>query len=179
MDINNSRKVIFLGGTRSGKSRLAEEALGKRYQRLSYIATAPQEWIETDSDFEAKVQGHKLRRSTSWELSELVYPEELYDMLANAELPTLVDSVGTWIASRDGFSPDLDLLERSIKSSTVPLVFVSEETGLSLLPTNQISRDFTERLGLVNQRIANCVDRVFFVIAGRMLELGSLAEDLL
>lgn len=178
MDINSSRKVVFLGGTNSGKSRLAEEALAKRYSRLSYIATAPREWISTDVDFQAKVREHQIRRTAIWELTELTSPEELYEMLANARLPTLVDSMGTWIASRIGFLPNLDLLESSIRSSLVPLVFVSEEVGLSVIPTNIVSRDFTEILGLVNQRISNCVDRVFFVAAGRVIEMDSSEVDL-
>lgn len=171
MDINYSGKVMFLGGTRSGKSRLAEQVLVGKYSSLSYLATAPRKWLVADENFRAKVQAHRSRRSANWELTELESPDQLYQVLASAVHPTLIDSVGTWIASIEGFVPDLDLLERAIRATRVPLVFVSEEVGLSVHPTDAVSREFVDALGLVNQRIASCVDQVFLVVAGRVMEM--------
>lgn len=171
MDISGSGKYIFLGGTRSGKSYLAEQAIATGKSRLCYLATAPTSWVEHDADFAIRVREHRLRRTERWQVIELVRPEDLYDLVLEAKLPTLIDSVGTWLASSRDFQPDLERLAFSIKSSMASLIFVAEETGLGIHAMNESSRRYIDTLGTVNRIISEVVDRTFFVAAGKAVEL--------
>ncbi|MDA8081805.1 MAG: bifunctional adenosylcobinamide kinase/adenosylcobinamide-phosphate guanylyltransferase [Actinomycetota bacterium] len=174
MDIKNSGKYIFLGGTRSGKSLLAENTIATGHSEICYVATAPRAWVMSDADFAARVAGHQARRGANWRTVELDVPGDLYDLIENAEIPTLVDSVGGWVAHDIDFIPDFLRLERAIRRCNVPLSFVAEEAGLSVHPQSAAVRRYVDLLGQANQTIANCVDRVFFVAAGRVIELFSL-----
>ncbi|NNN19717.1 MAG: adenosylcobinamide kinase/adenosylcobinamide phosphate guanyltransferase [Acidimicrobiaceae bacterium] len=171
MDIRNSGKYIFLGGTRSGKSYLAEQAIATRHSQICYVATAPRAWISSDPDFAARVAEHQKRRGANWQTLELARPEDLYELIEKAQIPTLVDSVGGWIAHDDVFVPDFGRLEAAIRSCRAPLSFVAEEAGLAVHPKSQAARRYVDLLGQTNQAIAKCVDRVFFVAAGTATEL--------
>lgn len=172
VDIKFTGKCIFLGGTRSGKSELAEAFLARDYASMCYIATAPRNWIADDPDFRDRVERHRKARGNKWSLLELDSAKDLYSALEEANLPTLVDSIGTWLASEIEFVPDIERLSNAISNCKSPLVFVSEEVGLSIHSVSSSSRQFIDRLGQVNQTISKAVDLAFLVIAGRVLELG-------
>lgn len=175
MDINHKGKYLFLGGTRSGKSELAERmllAMGCR--GIRYVATSPRSWMEGDLDFAQRVAAHRSRRPSDWQMVELEQPEHLYEVLEGSDRATLVDSVGAWIASREDFEPDLDRLVNSVRACAgVPLVFVSEEVGMGVHPVTLRGRSFIDSLGDTNSALSDCVDRAFLVIAGRIVDLGS------
>jgi adenosylcobinamide kinase/adenosylcobinamide-phosphate guanylyltransferase len=61
----------------------------------------------------------------------------------------------------------LDVLARV----TGPVVLVTGEVGLGIVPANAMSRGFADALGVVNQRVAAVVDRVVLVAAGLPLIL--------
>ncbi len=172
MDIKSSGKYAFLGGTSSGKSALAEQLVAASGPDICYLATAPATWSNGDPEFASRVARHKERRGDRWRLIELLEPDALYDLILNAEMPTVIDSVGAWLAFDDRFEPDLDRLESAISRSKVPLSFVAEESSLGVLPMNTVARDFVDRLGAVNQRIVKSVDRSFLVVAGGLLEVS-------
>ncbi len=173
VDIRVAGKYIFLGGTSSGKSLVAERTISSFGPEIRYLATAPAKWGENDLEFASRIAKHKERRDHRWHLIELTEPRGLYALISKAVVPTLIDSVGVWLAADPTFEPDLDLLEDSIIQAAVPLVFVSEEAGLGLLPIDRVSRSYLDRLGAVNQRISRAVDRSFLVVAGQLLELSS------
>ena len=173
MDIRNSGKYIFLGGTRSGKSLVAEQAIASGHSEICYLATAPRAWALSDPDFAARVAGHQERRGANWRSVELDAAGDIYDLIENADIPTLVDSVGGWLAHDVDFVPDFIRLEQAIRRCSVPLSFVAEEAGLSVHPESKAARRYVDLLGQANQAISSCVDRVFFVAAGRVAELFS------
>ncbi len=175
VDIINSGKYLFLGGARSGKSYLAEQAIASRHPEICYVATAPRAWALADPDFADRIANHQKRRGANWQSVELDDPEELYDLIENAAVPMLVDSVGGWLASDIDFAPDLARLEAAILSCPTSLSFVAEEAGLSVHAESQVARRYVDLLGQTNQAISKTVDRVFFVAAGRATELYPLA----
>lgn len=171
MDIKNSGKYIFLGGTRSGKSLLAEKAISFGRDVVCYVATAPCQWVVSDPEFKVRVAEHQLRRGASWVTIELDDPEDLYEVIASSKTPTVIDSVGTWLASNVDFVPDTLRLIEAIEECVAPLSFVAEEAGMSIHPSQAVTRAYIDMLGEVNQAISLSVDRAFLVVAGRAMEL--------
>jgi adenosylcobinamide kinase / adenosylcobinamide-phosphate guanylyltransferase len=58
-----------------------------------------------------------------------------------------------------------DLLS-AVATFTSPLVLVSPEVGLTIVPATEAGRVFTDALGELNQQLAAACDRVVLVIAG-------------
>jgi adenosylcobinamide kinase/adenosylcobinamide-phosphate guanylyltransferase len=89
--------------------------------------------------------------------------------------PALVDDLGGWLTTtldRQGWddSPittDVDDLVAAIGAFGAPLVLVSPEVGLTVVPATEAGRRFADELGTLNQRIANCCERVVLVVAGQ------------
>ena len=52
-----------------------------------------------------------------------------------------------------------------------PVVLVSNEVGLGIVPLGEISRAFVDHAGRLHQRIAAVADRVRLMVAGLPLDL--------
>ncbi|WP_429415701.1 nicotinate-nucleotide--dimethylbenzimidazole phosphoribosyltransferase [Nocardia sp. GAS34] len=163
-------RALVLGGTRSGKSAFAEEMAG-RAGVVRYIATAVVD--PADADFAERVAAHRSRRPEGWSVVE----GDPVDAL-NASAPmTLIDDLGTWLTARIDaraawesprgiVAPDADALVAAIEGYEQPLVIVSPEVGLGVLPATRSARLFTDEIGDLNQRVAALCDEVYLVVAG-------------
>lgn len=86
----------------------------------------------------------------------------------------MVDDVGGWLVSvfdRRGWtdgSPeaDIDELVCAVKDFTGPLVLISPEVGMTVVPATNSGRRFADELGTTNQRLAHCCDQAVLVVAG-------------
>ncbi len=166
----------MLGGIRSGKSRWAESA-------IAHIAgDAPVRYLATgaaagsDTAWADRVNAHRTRRPAHWYTVET---PELADALASApDAATLVDDIGGWLtATMDHLGawtgtpvgPEIESLVKAVDRFTAPLVLVSPEVGLTVVPATEAGRRFADELGTVNQRLAAACDRVVLVVAGQPL----------
>jgi adenosylcobinamide kinase/adenosylcobinamide-phosphate guanylyltransferase len=52
-----------------------------------------------------------------------------------------------------------------------PVVFVTNEVGLGIVPDNALARSFRDAAGIMNQTIAAVADEVEFVVAGLPMKL--------
>jgi adenosylcobinamide kinase/adenosylcobinamide-phosphate guanylyltransferase len=167
-------RTLLLGGTRSGKSAEAELRL-MACPDVTYLATsAPR----TDAEWTARVQTHRRRRPSWWETVETI---ALPEALRSARGAVLVDGVGTWLAAAideaeawdDPYSvrPRLDELIGAWRATPARVVAVSDEVGLSLVPTTASGRAFRDLLGDLNQRLAAESEEAALVVAGRVMEL--------
>ena len=59
----------------------------------------------------------------------------------------------------------------AMNASTTPVIVVSNEVGLSIVPENRLAREFRDAQGRLNQQIAAAADKVEFVAAGLPLKL--------
>lgn len=195
--------TLVLGGTRSGKSVVAERLVLAHAGPLGYLATG----VPTDADMSTRIEWHRRRRDARFATVEA--GADLAAALRQAPpLPTLVDALGTWVAAQPefaappvaaatnpfAFSPDpatpldpttvtdlaavwanrIDELCHALVVRTAPTVLVSDEVGMGVHPETEIGRQFRDVLGLVNQRIAEIADDVLLVVAGRALHLDRL-----
>jgi adenosyl cobinamide kinase/adenosyl cobinamide phosphate guanylyltransferase len=158
--------VFVLGGTRSGKSEVAEQAAARFGDDVTYIAMAD---ATNDPDLAARVQRHRARRPAAW--STVERPADLVALLGSTAGVVLVDSLGSWVASTPGLVVDVDTLVRALQERAAPSVLVSEEVGMSVHPTTDVGRAFVDQVGLLNRAVADVADEVFLVVAGRMLRL--------
>jgi adenosylcobinamide kinase / adenosylcobinamide-phosphate guanylyltransferase len=164
--------VLVLGGTRSGKSAVAEgiaARLAGPAAAVTYLATARVD--PGDADHVARVEAHRRRRPASWRTVEVAGPGALATALAEATGAVLLDSLGTWVAAHPDLDPDPGALAAALAQRSAPTVVVSEEVGLSLHAPTEVGRRFVDALGAVNQAVSAVADEALLVVAGRALRL--------
>ncbi len=164
--------TLVLGGARSGKSRFAEGLIAGHPGRPVYLATAQ----AGDAEMAARIRRHRARRGAGWTTIE--EPLELPQVLASATRDNgavLVDCLTLWLsnlmaAGRNVESETLSLVE-SLPNLAAPVVFVSNEVGLGIVPDNALARAFRDHAGFLHQAIAASADRVYVIAAGLPLLL--------
>lgn len=159
--------TLVLGGTRSGKSEVAERLASSLPEPVTYIATGLD---GGDADMAARIAAHKLRRPPSWSTAEV--GSELIEAVGRVAGSLLIDSLGTWVAACDGLSADGLALAAALAGRVGDAVVVSDEVGLGVHPSTDVGRRFRDVLGDVNRAVADVADSVLLVVAGRTLELG-------
>jgi adenosyl cobinamide kinase/adenosyl cobinamide phosphate guanylyltransferase len=158
--------TLVLGGARSGKSRVAEQLVGRLPPPVTYLATA----TVGDSDHAARVAVHRARRDPAWTTVET--GARLVAALGTVTGSVLIDSLGTWVAAHDDFAVDVPSLVAALTDRAGSSVVVSEEVGLGVHPSSEAGRRFRDALGTVNAAVAAVCDDVVLVVAGRVLPLG-------
>jgi adenosylcobinamide kinase/adenosylcobinamide-phosphate guanylyltransferase len=164
--------TLVLGGARSGKSAFAEKLVRDSGLARIYLATATAE----DDEMKARVAQHRTQRGEGWTTVE--EPLALVDALTREAVrgrAVLVDCLTLWLsnlmmAERD---PEIEArrLTRFLGVAKYPVVFVSNEVGLGLVPETPLGRRFRDAQGRLNQLIAACVPHVVFIAAGLPLWL--------
>lgn len=189
-----SKTELILGGQKSGKSRRAEFLardwlLQSPKHKAILIATA-QPW---DEEMQQRIARHKQDRAervpglttveeplelaqtiqrlsqpdtllvvdclTLW-LTNLLMPAESIASSENSEkLPSNRPLAGEFI----GYSA---MLSVAISKSAGPVVIVSNEIGLGVIPMGRDVRAFVDALGKLNQDIAQVCDKVTLMSAG-------------
>ena len=163
--------VLVIGGTRSGKSAVAEGVAATLAGPVTYVATAPTPG-EDDPALAARITAHRDRRPAGWRTVEA--GAELVDVLADlADGTVLVDSLGSWLGARshDERPPPIAELVEAMRRRRGDTVVVTEEVGLAVHPLTDVGRRFVDDLGRVNQAVAEVADDVWLVVAGRVLRL--------
>ncbi|MEM1053673.1 MAG: bifunctional adenosylcobinamide kinase/adenosylcobinamide-phosphate guanylyltransferase [Pseudomonadota bacterium] len=164
------RVSLFLGGARSGKSRLAlafAEALPGPH---IFIATAQ----AFDSEMKDRIDQHRQERDDRWRTIEA--PLELASAVEEAgSSSVLIDCCTLWLsnvmlAERD-VGDEVEKLLATIQSSSAQIVLVSNEVGSGIVPGNKLGRDFRDEQGRLNQQLAAMSDRVELVVAGLPLQI--------
>lgn len=166
-----STRTLVLGGIRSGKSQWAEAAIAGVGDRLRYIATGPAS--DGDPSWARRLAEHRDRRPATWDTVES--SEIARHLRDDPDTPALVDDLGGWLTGvldrrgwEDGsVAGEVDDLLAAVQAFAAPLVLVSPEVGLSVVPATAAGRRFADELGTLNQRLAPCCDEVVLVVAGQ------------
>ena len=166
--------TLVLGGTRSGKSEVAERLAGAGGRPITYVATAHVD--PHDADHVDRIARHRDRRPAHWSTVECPEPAALPDVLRRTAGVVLVDSLGTWLTGHHDLRPEPAPLLDALAARADDTVVVSEEVGLAPHAPTEVGRAFADQLGLLNQQVAAVAGRAVLVVAGRLLELGSPAE---
>ncbi|MHC2335615.1 bifunctional adenosylcobinamide kinase/adenosylcobinamide-phosphate guanylyltransferase [Bradyrhizobium sp. USDA 4454] len=163
--------ILITGGARSGKSRRAELRARSFPGRRVYIATAE----ALDAEMNERIAKHRARRGNDWIEREV--PLDLVEALSATDGggARLVDCLTLWLsnllhAERD-WSREVARLADALQHQRSPVIFVTNEVGLGIVPDNALARTFRDAAGLMNQTIAGVADEVEFVVAGLPMKL--------
>jgi adenosylcobinamide kinase / adenosylcobinamide-phosphate guanylyltransferase len=174
-DLDGKASVsLVLGGARSGKSRFAEGLLSSHVGRRIYLATAE----PGDEEMRARIRDHQARRAGRWRTIEA--PLDIAAVIATArQQAILLDCLTLWLANSMAAGRDIDRATEELCAAldkiVAPVVIVSNEVGLGIVPESPLARDFRDRAGHLNQAVAARADRVFFLAAGLPLTLKDKA----
>jgi len=163
--------ILFIGGARSGKSRLAEARTLQYGQPATYIATA-QAW---DHEMKARIAAHQAQRAGhAWHTH--AEPRDLVGALrATDGTPRLVDCLTLWLTNimlaEQDWQVEGRALVDALAAQNAPVVFVSNEVGMGIVPDNRLARDFRDAAGVLNQWVAAAADEVHFVAAGLSMRM--------
>lgn len=182
--------ILVSGPARSGKSewaeKLATNIAENSEKSVIYLATATIN--PDDPEWQLRIQQHQARRPPSWQTMNVPY--ELSAVITNfsqTESCLLIDSLGTWLTNfletdqltwQKIVDELLNTVQKVLDDGKCDLIFVSEETGWSLVPTYPIGRLFRDRLGSLTRQIGAIAQPVYLVTAGHVLNLSTLGTPL-
>ncbi len=168
----------LIGGARSGKSRTAEAWATTWSEQHSaqvvYLATA-EIWPD-DLEMESRIAQHRTRRPSDWNLVET---GDLATAIQNYSTPTtllLIDCATLWlmrcIAGQDRQWSDAEIklhadtwIEAACKASG-PVLVITNEVGLGIVPLGELSRRFQDQQGWLNQTLGKNSASLTWVLAG-------------
>lgn len=165
---------LILGGVRSGKSRLAEQRAQASGLQVVYVATA----TVGDDEMRRRIALHQAGRPANWLLAE--EPIALAQCLrqwASPERCLIVDCLTLWLTNnllQDDAAlwvTQRDALLEALPHLPGRVIFVSNETGLGIVPLGELSRRFCDEAGLLHQQLAARCGTVIFTAAGLPLFL--------
>lgn len=164
--------ILVTGGARSGKSALAER-LVRRYGRPRvYVATAE----SRDFEMAERIQQHQDRRGDGWTTIE--EPCDLVGVLraSDGQGVRLVDCLTLWLSNCMG-SADVGALVAALRAQRDPVVLVTNELGLGIVPDNALARRFRDQHGWMNQAVAEVAQEVWMAVSGQPLRLKPSREN--
>ena len=190
---SNPNLTCILGGARSGKSDYALEVARQLAgdQPVLFVATAQ----AGDAEMAERIVRHRSERPDRWQTLEAAQQvgAAITDYLAQAASPpaaVLVDCLTLLVsnvlfagedaetepylqiqARMDG---EVDALLASVRAANCPVIIVSNEVGLGIVPLGRISRAYQDLIGRANRQVAAVAERAIFLLAGIPLDLKAL-----
>ena len=165
---------MVIGGAASGKSALSERLVTDTGLSRVYLATA-EAW---DDEMRLRIAVHRDRRA-GWMTVEV--PRDVAGALAAVGVGSVVllDCATLWLTNVMLGGGDVmaeeDALLAAIAACAAPVVVVTNEVGLSIVPENALARAFRDAQGRLNQRLASQAGLVVAVWAGLPLVLKGLS----
>jgi adenosylcobinamide kinase / adenosylcobinamide-phosphate guanylyltransferase len=190
-------RELILGGQKSGKSRLAEErARAWLSQSSSRSAVLIATGLAHDEEMRQRIERHQADRLARLPALRCVEEPVLLGAAlraaSNVQTLVVIDCLTMWltnllmpveqvlleekepIADERSAKCAIELiadLQDALDAVRGPVVIVSNEIGLGVIPLGQGVRQFVDELGKLNQAVAALCDRVTLMAAGCALTL--------
>lgn len=174
------RTLLCVGGTRSGKSDFALSYADQFQGQKTFIATMQKNIAHTqnaeqsgeerqDNEITARIEKHQAQRGTSW--FTLEEPYDLVSAIEQAEKKNaaviLIDCISLWLSNllcleedEENIIKKVETLAKMIQNTKTPLVLVSSEVGMGIVPLYKSARLFRDIQGKANQIFAKACDAV-------------------
>ena len=161
--------VLFIGGQKSGKSKLAEEYTLKlsKKQKPYYIATYDNSY--NDSLMKRKIKYHKKQRKDKFKtineisnLPKVIKKNKTY----------IVDCISMWIFNNLNL-PKKKILKqlKTISQLNTNIIFVLNDVNNGVVPLDKLTRKFVDRTGIVGQYLASLCHEVYDIKFGLSIKL--------
>lgn len=169
---------LVLGGARSGKTAFALERAEASGSAPVMVATAE----PLDAEMAARIAAHRAERGPRWTTIE--EGRDLVRVLGEAAGEgriLVVDCLTLWLsnlmAAELDVESEIDRLCAALADLAGPVILVSNEVGLGIVPDNALARRFRDHQGRLNRKVAAVAGRVTFVAAGLALVLKDEPKD--
>jgi adenosylcobinamide kinase/adenosylcobinamide-phosphate guanylyltransferase len=169
------RRILVLGGARSGKSALAERLAAECGPPVVYVATAS----ATDEEMAERIAHHQARRPPNWLTIER--RTDLADAVAATAIAAavrtvLVEDLALLLSNHmegDVSDSEARTLEEvdALLALEASVLLVTNEVGMGVVPAYPLGRAFRDALGRVNQAAASRCDEVYLTVAGLPLRV--------
>jgi len=156
--------VLYFGGQKSGKSKLAEKkALNiSQNKKPFYIATYNNSY--NDNEMEKRVLKHQKQRKNNF-----ITIEEYLNLpkVIKKNKTYLVDCISMWILNNLD-KKEYKLLKQLKQLSKIKanIVFVLNDVNSGIIPIDKISRKFVDLTGIIGQKLVSICDEVYEVKLG-------------
>jgi adenosylcobinamide kinase/adenosylcobinamide-phosphate guanylyltransferase len=175
--VNRPPFILVGGGARSGKSRFALERALSLGAAPVFVATAE----PSDDEMRARIVRHREERAERLRTVEapLELPAVIDDLaMGDSGDVVLVDCLTLWLSNLlvRGARPDEALarvadLAAALARRRVPIVVVTNEVGMGLVPDTPLGRAFRDVAGLAHQRLAREADELHLAALGVVVRL--------
>ena len=169
-----SELIFYLGGAKSGKTRLAQARAESWPGSRTYLATAQ----ALDVEMAERIKNHQAERGPDWVTVESPLEPALALTGPACQGPVLMDCLTLWLSNLLGFEENhpailnrVDRLVEAARNYSHPVIIVSNEVGGGIVPMNPLARQFRDLAGAANQRVAASADEVYLAVAGLELKL--------
>ena len=172
--------IFITGGARSGKSRFAEQLAAGYGAPLGYLATAQ----SLDQEMEQRIRVHQQRRGEDWgTVEEPLHLSQALTLNDGRFNVILVDCLTLWLSnllllddeprgeSETRVMDAVQLLATTLCNMTTPVIIVTNEVGMGIVPENRLARIFRDIAGQANQIIAAAAGEAWLVASGIPLKL--------
>lgn len=179
--------VFVTGGCRSGKSAYAQALAEQLTEQGLYIATAH----VRDEEMRERVRLHQRARGSNWRVHEVMPgtgPDLWRDLpgLARPGEALLFDCLTLWAAGcmiEDRAPPDFShtcaILLNALWALPCPVIIVSNEVGMGVVPATAAGRAFRDMAGLAGQQAAAMSTYAVLLASGLPLVLKGSPPDLM
>ena len=167
--------ILYLGGAKSGKTRLALARAETYPAPRIYLATAQ----ALDQEMEERIRRHQAERGPDWRTLETPFEPNLAIRGLPGPGPVLMDCLTLWLSNLLGENEEdaqaalarVDDLIAAIKAYPGTVIVVSNEVGGGIVPLNPLARKFRDLAGSANQHLAAQADQVILAVAGLELKI--------
>ena len=159
-------KILYFGGQKSGKSRLAEKKALDLSKKPYYIATYDNSY--DDKEMQNRIEKHRVQREKKFITIEET--KELSSVMKDGEV-YLVDCLSMWILN--SMEDEEFLYSELEKLATVDatIIFVLNDVSSGVIPLEKLSRKYVDTSGIVGQKVASFCDEVYEVKLGLEVRL--------
>lgn len=172
--------VLVTGGARSGKSSFAEALVAKLGARILYVATA----VPFDEEMADRIKKHQSARPKTWQTKEAYqnfgavftpgFDGAILDCVTILVTNLMMDEKIDWETApmeavnqaEARLQSEIDGLVTAAKKAAYPVVMVTNELGMGVVPQNRFTRVFRDIAGRVNQKLAKNAAEVYFTVSG-------------
>lgn len=166
--------ILVTGGSRSGKSKFAQQLAESMVKDVVFIATADATAIALDKEMRARIDDHKKSRPKTWKTIEA--PLDVAGAVSSLNGKgglILIDCVTLFVSNLFSKKMSEERIElegkkvlKALQGSKKNAVIVTNELGMGIVPENAVSRKFRDIHGRMNQFFAGAADEVYFMVSG-------------